>query len=105
MGACGTGRVGGSVAETGEGRAEAARLGELRLEELDREELERFGRILDQRPATLRGRTVGMALAERLLFVRARDGSPARLRANATQRAFERRRGSGTSCSRPDRWG
>jgi hypothetical protein len=74
-------------------RANAARLGELRLEELDREELERFGKILDQRPATLRGRTVGMALTERLLFVRARDGRPVRLRANATQRAFERRRG------------
>jgi hypothetical protein len=34
-----------------------------------------------------------MALAERLLFVRTRDGKPAPLRANATQRAFERRRG------------
>jgi hypothetical protein len=68
------------------------RLGELRLEDLDRGELERFGRILDQRPATLRGRTVGMALAEQLLVVRTRDGRPARLRANSAQRAFERRR-------------
>jgi hypothetical protein len=34
-----------------------------------------------------------MALAEQLLVVRTRDGRPARLRANAAQRAFERRRG------------
>ncbi len=60
---------------------------------LDREELERFGRILDQRPARLRGRTVGMALAEQLLLVRTREGRPAPLKANAAQRAFERRRG------------
>ncbi|MGA3082161.1 MAG: terminase [Terracidiphilus sp.] len=60
---------------------------------LDREELERFGKILDHRPARLRGRTVGMALAEQLLLVRTREGSPAPLRANAAQRAFERRRG------------
>ena len=62
-------------------------------EDFNREELERFGRILDQRPASLRGRTVGMALAERLLLVRSREGKPAPLKANAAQRAFERRRG------------
>ena len=62
-------------------------------EELDREELERFGRILDSRPVSLRGRTVGMALAEKLLLVRTREGKPAALKANAAQRAFERRRG------------
>ena len=78
---------------TEEKRANVARLGELRLGELDWGELQRFGRILDQRPATLRGRTVGMALAEQLLVVRTRDGRPARLRANAAQRTFERRRG------------
>jgi hypothetical protein len=61
-------------------------------EEMDREELERFGRILDTRPASLRGRTVGMELAEQLLLVRTRNGSTAPLRANAVQRAFERRR-------------
>ena len=60
---------------------------------LDWEELERFGRILDQRPVRLRGRTVGMALAERLLVVRTKDGRPAPLRANAAQAAFEGRRG------------
>jgi hypothetical protein len=66
---------------------------ELSLEALDREELERFGRIMDQRPAKLRGRTVGMALAEKLLLVRTREGWTAPLKANAAQRAFERQRG------------
>jgi hypothetical protein len=63
------------------------------LEELDREELEWFGRIFDARPASLRGRTVGMALGEKLLRVRTRAGRTARLRANAVQQAFEERRG------------
>ena len=62
-------------------------------EEMDREELERFGRILDTRPVSLRGRTVGMELAEKLLKVRTREGRTAPLRANTVQRAFERRRG------------
>ncbi len=65
----------------------------LRPEELDREELASFGEILDLRPVRLRGRTVGMALAEQLLLVRTRAGLPAPLKANAAQRAFERRRG------------
>ena len=63
-------------------------------EQLDQAELERFGRILDRRPASLRGQTVGMALAGGLLRVRTRDGCTAPLRANATQRAFEQRRGA-----------
>ncbi|HTP59782.1 MAG TPA: terminase, partial [Spirochaetia bacterium] len=63
------------------------------LEKRGREELERLGKILDYRPARLRGKTVAMALAERLLLVRTREGLPAPLRANAAQRAFERRRG------------
>ena len=84
---------GGSVAEMEERRADEARGVSLRLEDLDREELERFGRILDHRPGSLRGRTVGMVLAELLLLVRTREGKPAPLRANAAQRAFERRRG------------
>jgi len=67
----------------------------LRLEDLDREELTRFGAILDQRPASLRGRTVGMALAEQLLLVRTREGWTAGLKANGAQRAFERHRGEG----------
>jgi hypothetical protein len=60
---------------------------------LDSEELARFGKILDQRPVSLRGRTVGMALAEQLLRVRTREGRTAPLKANAAQRAFEQRRG------------
>ena len=62
-------------------------------EELDRRELERLGNILDERPRSLRGRTVAMGLAERLLLVRTRDGRTAPLRANAAQKIFERRRG------------
>jgi hypothetical protein len=57
------------------------------------DELERFGRILDQRPVRLEGITVGMALAEQLLMVRTREGSTEPLKANAVQREFERRRG------------
>jgi hypothetical protein len=71
----------------------AAREWSLPLAELNREELELFGRILDRRPGILGDRTVGMALAEQLLLVRTREGKPARLRANAAQREFERRRG------------
>jgi len=81
------------VATTQEGGAEEASAGILCLEALGREELEGFGKILDQRPARLRGRTVGMALAEHLLLVRTRDGFTAPLKANTAQRAFERRRG------------
>jgi hypothetical protein len=62
-------------------------------DELDAEELIRYGRILDQRPVSLKGRTVAMTLAEQLLRVRSRDGWTAPLIANATQRAFEKRRG------------
>jgi hypothetical protein len=60
---------------------------------LDREELQQLGAILDHRPASLCGRTVGMALAARLLKVRTRDGRTAALKANAAQEQFERRRG------------
>ena len=62
-------------------------------ESLNCEELARLGLILERRPASLRGRTVAMVLAENLLLVRTREGRPAPLRANAVQRAFERRRG------------
>ena len=73
----------------------AAVAGELRLcpEELDTEELKRYGGILDQHPVSLRGRTVMMELAEKLLQVRTREGRTAPLRANAAQMMFERRRG------------
>ncbi len=63
-------------------------------EEMDREELERWGRILDQHPAMLRGRTPGIALAEKLLVVRTREGQPKKLKANEVQKAFEQRRGA-----------
>ncbi len=60
---------------------------------LDRDELIRFGRILDHRPASLGGETVAMALAARLLRVRTRDGLNAPLQPNPAQRAFELHRG------------
>jgi hypothetical protein len=78
------------VEETTGGSAAVA--GGFCAEELDREELERFGRILDTRPASLRGRTVAMELAAQLLKVRTREGCTAPLRANTVQRAFERLR-------------
>jgi hypothetical protein len=82
-------------AVAGTGREWAGGCSEWNLcpEGLDREELEQFGRILDQRPARFQGQTVGIALAEQLLLVRTREGRTAPLRANAAQRAFERRRG------------
>ena len=60
--------------------------GELELiaEELDAEELERFGRILDLRPVSLRGQSVGMALAAQLLYVRTREGWTAPLATKST---------------------
>jgi hypothetical protein len=64
------------------------------LEKLGRKELEQYGRILDQRPRSLRGRTAGIALAEALLVVRTREGRPGNLKANQVQKAFERRRGA-----------
>jgi hypothetical protein len=67
--------------------------GKLSLESPDLEELLRLGKILDRRPASLRGQTVSMALAEKLLLVRTREGGTAPLIANQAQQAFERRRG------------
>jgi hypothetical protein len=58
-----------------------------------REDLAQVGRMLDRTLAHLEGRTVCMALAERLLFVRTKDGRTGPLRANAVQQLFERRRG------------
>lgn len=60
--------------------------------DLNRAELEHFGKILDTRPRSLGGRTVATVLAQKFLLVRARDGWTTPLRANAVQRAFERRR-------------
>ena len=78
------------------GKMERARMHvgwDLLPDELDRDELERFGELLDKRPASLCGQTVGMALAEQLLVVRTREGKSATLRANTAQRSFELRRG------------
>lgn len=57
------------------------------------QDLALLGSILDRRPASLGGKTVAVALAEKLLLVRSREGWTAPLRANAMQREFERRRG------------
>jgi len=81
------------VTDVNQTRGKAEPAWRVRPAELDREELEKWGRILDQHPKSLRGRTAGMALAEALLVVRARNGKPKVLEANAVQRAFELRRG------------
>jgi hypothetical protein len=65
----------------------------LNVAELDLEELVHFGEVLDQLPTRLEGLTVGMALAEKLLLVRTREGWTAPLCANEAQRAFELHRG------------
>ena len=69
------------------------RLEESSLEWLSRNELEHLGKALDHRPKSLRGPKIAIALAERLLVVRTREGRPGRLKANKVQQAFERRRG------------
>jgi hypothetical protein len=81
------------VAERTEGCAAAAEEWNFCPEALSREELERYGQILDARPASLHGKSVGMTLAAQLLQVRMREGKTALLKANKAQRAFERRRG------------
>ena len=55
-------------------------------------ELLALGRVLDDRLPALEGDTVGVRMAAALLRVRGRDGLEQALRANAAQRAFERRR-------------
>ena len=69
------------------------RLEELRVDELDRSDLECLGKALDQHPVSLHGPNVGVELAERLLVVRTREGRPGKLKANKVQRAFENKRG------------
>jgi hypothetical protein len=58
----------------------------------DAGELAELGRILDERPWRLHGKSVMEFLAESLLMVRARDGAIQPLRANAAQQSFEQRR-------------
>jgi hypothetical protein len=66
---------------------------DLMAQEWNAGELIRYGKILNRRPASLGGQTVAMALAEKLLMVRARSGQTAPLRANEVQSAFEEHRG------------
>jgi hypothetical protein len=81
------------VTETEE--EQAAVVEELRLcpKKLSQKELERYGGILDERPTSLRGRTVMMELAGKLLQVRTREGRTAPLKPNKAQMMFEKRRG------------
>jgi hypothetical protein len=60
---------------------------------LNAEGLVRLGKMLDQRPAMLGGRTIAVELAERLLTVRTRSGLTRPLRANHVQNLFEEHRG------------
>jgi hypothetical protein len=78
-----------------EHRADAClpRLEEWSPDELDANDLLFLGKALDNRPNSLRGATVAMALAERLLVVRTREGRPGKLKANKVQRTFEKKRG------------
>jgi len=64
----------------------------IRPEDLDREELERFGKVLDRRPVSLGGATVAEALARMLLRVRTCEGRTTPFQTNAAQRFFEQRR-------------
>ena len=56
------------------------------------DELEALGKLLDERPVSLHGDTVAMALARTWLRVRTREGKTEPLAANRVQRLFERRR-------------
>ena len=85
---------GGALAEAKKTRSRPARKWALSDEDLAAGELTRFGQILDLRPASLHGQTVGMALTEQLLKVRTREGRCETLNANAAQWSFERRRGN-----------
>jgi hypothetical protein len=80
------------VIESAESDARAGKLA-LRFQHYSREELEWFGKALDQRPNSLGGQTLGTALTGKLLLVRTREGWTAPLKANAAQKAFEQHRG------------
>ena len=75
------------------GDGQAGSMPEISRIKWDGIELVRLGRMLDRRPASLRGSTAGIAVAAQLLKVRTRDGRTAPLRANAAQHRFEARRG------------
>lgn len=82
-----------AVTETAESASNGTSGIDLCFQQFSREELEWFGTALDKRPRSLGGQTLGMALTGKLLLVRTREGWTSPLRANAAQKAFERRRG------------
>jgi hypothetical protein len=86
------GFTGDSSGESIEAQAEIE-AAKLSLDCLDKVELSTFGRILDEKPKSLDGKTVGMALGEKLLLVRTRQGWTAPLKPNAVQAEFEKNRG------------
>ena len=59
----------------------------------DEQGLAELGRRMDEAPPRPSGKTFGMAMAERLLWVRDREGAGRALSANPAQQAFERSRG------------
>jgi hypothetical protein len=63
--------------------------------EADRKELLLLGELLDWRSPALKGRTTAEFLASALLKVRGKDGKLHRLKPNAVQQEYERRRGQG----------
>jgi hypothetical protein len=65
----------------------------LSIERLDDLELEAFGGLLDRKPHSFGGATIGMVLAEKLLLVRSREGWTTPLKANRAQVQFEKNRG------------
>ena len=68
-------------------------------QQMNRKELEGFGRVFDHRPASLDGATVAMALAEKLLRVRTREGTSAPLKANEAQRGLRATAGRAEYCA------
>ncbi|MGA7340035.1 MAG: terminase [Terracidiphilus sp.] len=82
----------GSATESG-GAAAEEWWRELCLADLDLEQLQILGGVIDRKLAKLHGKTVAMWLAEKLLLVRTREGWTAPLKANRAQGEFERRRG------------
>ena len=73
--------------EQGTGQAETP--WKVRPAQMGRAELECWGRAIEKGEKTTEGRTAAMALAQKLLVVRTRNGTPKALQANAAQKAFE----------------
>ena len=59
-----------------------------------KEDLQRIGRLLDDRPPELEGQSVGLWIAAENLKVRTREGGVENLAANEVQRSFEETRGA-----------